>query len=438
MTTVPTAQRTANTVLRQARLNLGMSQSEFAKAVQAAGMAAGEPNGANKRLVQKWESGEHVTCRPNYARALQAVTGLSAGKLGMAWGGPEPSGADPEDLPWRLAWPGVATGRDSALRLRVALEPPRRARTEDISSLRQLSDQLFTLERVTPARELLPKVERQLLDTSAVLAGTSAEQARRVLTLTGAQTAVVAGRLALDCGDTGAAGRYLEAAMTAAHALEDGPLWAFASTYAAAVQVHGHGGRYGWHLVHDAVQRAGALLQVRAWVVVRAAQESARCGESAAALANLETVSTLDREMQDTPQDGDAPPWARDVDRAVLAAMTAQAYAALGDEQAAFEHGERAAGLVTGEPVKWRALVLAEAACAAARLGKSAQADRWATEARELAARLQCTAAQHKLRTLRVRPEQTKTEERAERPTARAGIVGRQSRQRAFARSDRS
>lgn len=438
MTTVPAVQRVANVVLRQVRLDLGMSQSEFAKAVCAAGAAAGEPNSANKRLVQKWESGEHVTCRSYYARALRVVTGRSARELGLASGAAEVDDADAEDLPWRLVWPGVSTGRDSALRLRVALEPPHSAGAQQISTLCQLGDRLFTLEQVTPARELLPKAERHLLNAAAVLAGTSAQRARRQLSRAGAHTALVAGRLALDCGDVGAAGRYLEAAIAAAHAIEDWPLWAFASTYAAGVQVHRRGGRYGWHLVHGAVQRAGVLPQVRGWVVVRAAQESALCGESAAALANLETVAALDREMQDTAWDAGVPVWARGIDRAVLAAMAAQVYAVLGDEQAAFEHGERAAGLVTGEPVKWRALVLAEAACAAARVGRSAQAEQWAVEAHDLATRLQCTAVHHTLRALRASRVQLEAGQRAARPSTRAGFGGQRSRQRPVARSGQS
>lgn len=429
--TVPVTDRIANTVLRQARLNLGMSQSEFAKAVRDAGAAAGEPNGANKRLVQKWESGEHAACRPHYARALAAVTGVSARELGLSWVGEQQRGSDAEDLAWRVAWPGAAAAHDSALRLRVALEPPRHTRPEDVSTLQQLSERLFTLEQTTPARELLPTAERQLTDIAAILAGTSAKRTRRVLTLAGTHTALVAARLAADCGDLAAAGRYLQAAMAAAQAAGDEPLWAFIATYAASDPVHGHNPRYGWHLVHGAMQRAGELPQVRAWVAVRAAQEAARCGEHAAALTNLETVATLEEKIGDTPLDMGAPPWAREIDRAVLAAMAARAYATLGDDQAAFEHAERAAHLVTGEPVKWRAVVLTEAACAAARLGRTTRAERWALEARILADRLQCADARRKLDAITARP-------RTERPAARPRLVGQQTRQRPAARTGRT
>ena len=60
-----------------------LSQAQFAEAVRAAGNAMGAPNHCTKRLVQKWESGEHAACRPDYLRVLQAVTGLSARELGF-------------------------------------------------------------------------------------------------------------------------------------------------------------------------------------------------------------------------------------------------------------------------------------------------------------------------------------------------------------------
>ncbi|MCQ4081920.1 XRE family transcriptional regulator [Streptomyces sp. RB6PN25] len=49
-----------------------------------AGRRAGEPNDANKRLVQRWESGTIATPRPAYARALETVTGLPIESLGFA------------------------------------------------------------------------------------------------------------------------------------------------------------------------------------------------------------------------------------------------------------------------------------------------------------------------------------------------------------------
>lgn len=77
-----------NIALRNARRALHMSQDEFAKAIQDAGRLAGQPNDANKRLVQRWESGEIANPRPAYVRALEAVTKLPVEVLGF------PAGAD--------------------------------------------------------------------------------------------------------------------------------------------------------------------------------------------------------------------------------------------------------------------------------------------------------------------------------------------------------
>ncbi|GAA2247505.1 hypothetical protein GCM10010145_13300 [Streptomyces ruber] len=75
---------TPNSTLRAVRLGLLMSQDDLAHAVREAGRRAGQPNGANKRLVQRWESGETAAPRPVYARALESVTGLPIESLGFA------------------------------------------------------------------------------------------------------------------------------------------------------------------------------------------------------------------------------------------------------------------------------------------------------------------------------------------------------------------
>lgn len=71
-----------NDTLKTARLSLRLSQEEFAKRIRDAGHDAGEPNGASKRLVARWEAGES-TPRPNYARALERVTGVPIEALGF-------------------------------------------------------------------------------------------------------------------------------------------------------------------------------------------------------------------------------------------------------------------------------------------------------------------------------------------------------------------
>jgi DNA-binding transcriptional regulator YiaG len=72
-----------NATLRAVRMGMLMSQDEFAKAVSGAGDRMGQPNGANKRIVQRWESGAIAAPRGNYARALEAVTGLPIESLGF-------------------------------------------------------------------------------------------------------------------------------------------------------------------------------------------------------------------------------------------------------------------------------------------------------------------------------------------------------------------
>lgn len=73
-----------NSALRAIRTRMRMSQDDFARALQAAGHRVGEPNDANKRLVQRWESGAIAAPRPVYARALEVVTGLPISLLGFA------------------------------------------------------------------------------------------------------------------------------------------------------------------------------------------------------------------------------------------------------------------------------------------------------------------------------------------------------------------
>jgi hypothetical protein len=74
---------TPNGMLRAVRMGMLMSQDDFARAIRESGRQAGVPNDANKRLVQRWESGTIIAPRPVYARALQSVTGLPIASLGF-------------------------------------------------------------------------------------------------------------------------------------------------------------------------------------------------------------------------------------------------------------------------------------------------------------------------------------------------------------------
>ncbi|MDH6110267.1 transcriptional regulator with XRE-family HTH domain [Kitasatospora sp. MAP12-15] len=59
---------TPNDTSRAVRLGMRLSQDELAKRLRDAGERIGEPNDANKRLVQRWESGTSRQPRPVYAR----------------------------------------------------------------------------------------------------------------------------------------------------------------------------------------------------------------------------------------------------------------------------------------------------------------------------------------------------------------------------------
>jgi hypothetical protein len=95
-----------------------MSQDDFARALRVAGQRAGQPNDANKRLVQRWESGVIVAPRPVYARALEAVTGLPIEALGFAAAVPHVhvSGDDQGGHDVELSPMGIAPASGSAAR----------------------------------------------------------------------------------------------------------------------------------------------------------------------------------------------------------------------------------------------------------------------------------------------------------------------------------
>ncbi|MDP5311989.1 helix-turn-helix domain-containing protein [Streptomyces poriferorum] len=84
-----TETRRANATLRAVRMGLLLSQDDLARKLREAGDKAGEPNGASKRLVQRWESGASTNPRAVYARALEAVTGLPIQALGFEMPVPE-------------------------------------------------------------------------------------------------------------------------------------------------------------------------------------------------------------------------------------------------------------------------------------------------------------------------------------------------------------
>jgi transcriptional regulator with XRE-family HTH domain len=80
-------------LLRQWRLRKHLSQSALADLIQRYGESIGEPNACTKRLVQKWESGEHATVNANYVRILNKLTGIPADALNPHRASPLPNTA---------------------------------------------------------------------------------------------------------------------------------------------------------------------------------------------------------------------------------------------------------------------------------------------------------------------------------------------------------
>lgn len=178
---IPADRRRPNTMLRSIRLSLHLSQNEFARAVRHAGEALGEPNGCTKRLVQKWESGEHTVCRPHYRRSLEQVTRRPYGQLGFADGDQiaesvslcAPVASVPQ-IPSPVSGKSVVHTDEAGERLRYALEEPYNADPETVSLLEVTTSRLFDLEHHERAAILLPTVERHL-DQTAALLGTVAD-----------------------------------------------------------------------------------------------------------------------------------------------------------------------------------------------------------------------------------------------------------------------
>lgn len=409
-----------NHTLKAIRLAMRMSQSEFASAVRHAGGVLGEPNTCNKRLVQKWESGEHTECRPNYKRALQAVTRTPYEQLGFS-GSPPPL-PDAPLLTGRLtgsfaaSLSGSATGPLSRRpaddpsppglagepgdRLRFALERPGQADHEAIAIVETNTARLFALEHHRSARTLTAAVTRHLDDVSALLAGTRREQHRKRLAVAGGQSAALAGWLSFDRGDGTGALRYWDSAMAASRYAADGPLLACVLTYLSYSSAERGDPATAWQLAHTAIAHAGADRRARSWMSARAAEEAAQLGERTAALCELEAALKLGSDLPQPIPNDDTLPWTRFFDIKVLAAMTANVHGRLGDARAAMDAAEWAMRSLGHEQVKTRSIVLAEVACAAARVGQLDLVAQSAFEAADLADALEVTLARRKLRLL--------------------------------------
>lgn len=404
--TIPLGQRTPNHTLRAIRRALHMSQSEFAAAVRHAGVTLGEPNMCNKRLVQKWESGEHGEPRSNYRRALISVTRTPYEQLGFT---------DLPNLPVEV--PIVVARRrevvpsqtvaeellrrpasDSAGRLTLALERPGRPSSDAVRMAHTYVERLFALEQHRPSRLVAVPAARHVDEIAGLLAGTGGVALRRRLAGIGGRAAALAGWLAFDVGDVGAAHRYWDGALAAARHAADGPLMACVLTYLSYSAAERGDPATAWQLAHTAESHAGHDVRSRAWMTVRAAQEAAALGERAAAFAELDVAISLGSDLaQAVPQD-QTEPWAWFIDAAYVRAMTANVYGRLGDTGAALEAAQAALSVLGEQQTKNRALILAEVACAGAMAGQMELVERTALDAADLAVSLEATLARRRLR----------------------------------------
>jgi hypothetical protein len=406
--------RTPNLALRCARQSMRLSQAQFAEAIRAAGDAMGARNRCAKRLVQKWEGGEHGACRPDYLRVLQAVTGLSARELGfqvlpdasgvsIAWSGDGVPGAvDGSAVGTAVAAPALSgtmqyspdgTAEDAMERLRYALAHPSTVDSRTADFVETATAGLFDLEHHSPARLLAPTVDRHLTTVTSLLTAARHEAVRSKLMISAGRTAMLAGWLAFDRGDTPSAQRFWDTSVSAAEGTADATVLAGSLVYLSYAAARRGDRATAWQLAHNAVAHTPADdLRAKSWATARIALYAARLGEHEAAQAALKQSLELGESLP-SPRPGDGTtPWMRCFDHASLLASTAHTAAVLGEPNAA-DYAIKAVDALSPAKVKARAVVLAECALVAAVVSKFELCLDWGSAASTLAREMDVSVA---------------------------------------------
>ncbi|MBR7832468.1 hypothetical protein KDL01_04320 [Actinospica durhamensis] len=175
------ADRIPNQTLRAVRRALNLSQDEFAERLREAGRRLGEPNEANKRLIQRWETGVSNSARPVYRRALELVTGRPYASLGFTDRAPSVGSA-------------LAVGRLDQLRRALAASVSDGALSSiAIDDLEQTVVRYGLLSRDRPAPLLLADLTADLAEVYALM------DRPRPLSSTYALTRVAANMCGLVC-----------------------------------------------------------------------------------------------------------------------------------------------------------------------------------------------------------------------------------------------
>lgn len=372
-----------------------LSQSQFAEAVRAAGNAMGSPNHCTKRLVQKWETGEHAACRPDYLRVLQAVTGLSARELGFRVL-PDESGEaivgfgdGADDADGEHSGGEGAVGRGAAVfarsgmtaydadgmlegsmdRMRHALEHPSMVDSRTAEFVETATERMFDLEHYSPARLLAPTVDRHLAMVTMLLTAAQLSGVRRRLMVSAGRSALLGGWLAFERGDNASMLRFWDTAIAAAEGTVDAGLLAASLTYQSYAAARRGDPSTAWQLAHSASSRTPDDARATAWTASRVALYAAEVGERAAAEAAMQRSLEIGDSLP-SPKPGDGTlPWMRFFDRARLLSATAHTVALLKDSRAA-DYATLAVDVLGPAKVKGRAVVLAEAALTAAIVGE--------------------------------------------------------------------